>query len=90
MLNGATLAALALVPLMAGTVPHDASATADAINAAFSDAITVSLCNGGTITLDLALNKRGDKDTPVRDCTQKACHAGACREKEKSKANRTT
>ena len=70
-MNGASLALLALVPLIAGTNPHSGE----------SDGITVALCNGGEITIDLG---REGKEEP-RDCHQKGCHAGACREKHKVK-----
>ncbi|MEO0872160.1 MAG: hypothetical protein AAFY19_09425 [Pseudomonadota bacterium] len=69
--SAAALALTALVPLMAGTSPHEAKA----------DAITVALCNGGTITLDLGR----EEPSPERDCHQKGCHAGACRERSKLK-----
>ena len=70
--SAATLALIALIPLMAGTSPHETKA----------DAITVALCNGGEITLDLG--REGPEQE--RDCHQKGCHAGACREKHKAKA----
>ncbi|MEM7688465.1 MAG: hypothetical protein AAF291_05545 [Pseudomonadota bacterium] len=70
-MNGAGFALLALVPLIAGTSPHDAS----------DEAITVALCNGGAITIDLGMGE----DTPERECHQKGCHAGTCREKQKAK-----
>ena len=71
--SAAALALTALIPLIAGTTPHEAKA----------DAITVALCNGGTITLDL-----GREDpAPEGDCHQKGCHAGACREKHKVKSS---
>ncbi|MEE4288741.1 MAG: hypothetical protein V2J14_05175 [Erythrobacter sp.] len=73
-MNGAAFAILALVPLMAGTSPSSGDA----------DAITVALCNGGTISIDL-----GDRDERERDdCHPKGCHAGACREKPKKGAIR--
>ena len=71
--SGAALALTALVPLIAGTTPHEAKA----------DAITVALCNGGTITIDLGRGEPADE----RDCHQKGCHAGACREKHKVKSS---
>jgi hypothetical protein len=70
------LALAALVPLAAGTSPHDAS----------GDVITVALCNGGEITIDLGKND----DAPQRECDQQGCHAGPCREKHKVKGNRPT
>ncbi|MEL6710011.1 MAG: hypothetical protein AAFP79_17170 [Pseudomonadota bacterium] len=66
----------ALIPLMLGTTPHEASAKG----------ITVALCNGGEITLDLGQ----DKNEPERDCHSKGCHAGSCREKGKTKRNGPT
>ncbi|MDJ0977470.1 MAG: hypothetical protein QNI87_02960 [Erythrobacter sp.] len=73
-MNGSLFALLALVPLMAGATAHDED----------GDAITVALCNGGEITIDLTR----DNDAPARDCDTKGCHAGACREKSKTKAFR--
>ncbi|MEL6738071.1 MAG: hypothetical protein AAFO28_04030 [Pseudomonadota bacterium] len=70
--SAAALALTALIPLIAGTTPHEAK----------TDAITVALCNGGEITVDLGR----DEPSPERDCHQKGCHAGACREKQKVKA----
>ena len=71
-MNGAGFALLALVPLMAGTTPHEPS----------EGALTVALCNGGAITIDLGL----EDEEPARDCHQEACHAGTCREKQKIKS----
>ena len=68
------LAIAALIPLASGTTAHDAS----------ESAITVALCNGGEITIDLGT---GD-EPPERDCHAKGCHAGACREKLKGKPAR--
>lgn len=73
MVNSFALAFLALVPLVAGTSAHEAPD---------DNAMTVSLCNGGTITIGLGR----DRDKPDRDCHQKGCHAGTCREKQKLKA----
>lgn len=70
-MNASTLSLLALVPLMAGTNPHDQR----------EDEITVALCNGGTITLNLGR----DKNEPKGDCQQKGCHTGACRKKDSFK-----
>ena len=70
--SAAALALTALIPLITGTTPHEAK----------TDAITVALCNRGTITLDLGR----DEPAQERDCHQKGCHAGACREKHKVKA----
>ena len=70
-MNSAAFALCALVPLIAGTSPHDASA----------QSLTVALCNGGEITIDLGLRD----EAPKPDCHQKACHAGACREKHKTR-----
>ncbi len=61
------LAVMALVPLAVGPLPQE------------EQSITAALCNGGTITIPL-----GDEDRePRRDCHQKGCHAGSCREKSK-------
>ena len=73
MANSFALAFLALVPLIAGTSTYDAHN---------DDAITVALCNGGTITIGLGR----DREKPDRECHQKGCHAGTCREKHKLKA----
>lgn len=69
--SAAALALTALVPFIAGTSPHETS----------TDAITVALCNGGEITIDLGR----EQPEQERDCHQKGCHAGACREKLKLK-----
>ena len=69
--SAAALALVALIPLIAGTSPHAAEA----------NIVTVALCNGGEITLDLGR----DEPEQGRDCHQKGCHAGACREKHKVK-----
>lgn len=76
MVKSFALALAALVPFAAGTSPHDA----------LGEAITVALCNGGEITIDLGT----DENAPERDCETMACHAGACREKHKVKGNRLT
>lgn len=61
------LALLALIPLAIGPLPQE------------ERSIAAALCNGGTITIPL-----GDKEpAPRRNCDQKACHAGSCREKTK-------
>lgn len=73
-MNAAHLGLLALLPLMVGTTAHSDD----------SDAISVALCNGGEITIDLG---RGDNEQE-RDCHQNGCHAGACREKSKTKPTR--
>jgi hypothetical protein len=72
-MNGTALGFLALVPLIAGTSPHEASV----------DSITVALCNGGVIEIDLGRND--DTPEPGSDCHQKGCHAGTCHEKGKTK-----
>ena len=58
----------ALIPVMIGPLPVQSSA------------ITAKLCNGGTITIPL-----GD-GAPAQDenCHPKGCHAGTCRQKDKS------
>ena len=76
MVKSFALAMAALLPLAAGTSPHDVT----------GDAITVALCNGGEITIDLGLPDK----TPERDCETMACHAGTCREKHKGKLHRPT
>ena len=68
------LALLALVPLVAGTSAHENG----------SDTLTVALCDGGEITIDLGR----DKDEPKPDCQHKACHAGTCREKQRIRSSR--
>ena len=61
------LAAFALIPVALGSPPQE------------ERSITAALCNGGTITIPL-----GDKERePRRDCHQKGCHGGSCREKSK-------
>lgn len=61
------LAILALIPLALGPLPQE------------ERSLIAALCNGGTITIPL-----GDKEPkPRRDCHQKGCHAGSCREKSK-------
>ena len=69
MICGLSLALAALLPVMLGPLP------------AQNTAITARLCNGGTITIPL-----GD-DAPADDsgnCHPKGCHAGSCRERDKS------
>ena len=58
----------ALVPVLIGPLPAD------------NVAITAKLCNGGTIIIPLG------SEAPADDgqCHPKGCHAGACREKDKS------
>lgn len=41
--------------------------------------LTMSLCNGGEITIPLGDGEGGDP----RDCQSNACHATTCREKNK-------
>ncbi|MEM1196019.1 MAG: hypothetical protein AAGH57_07950 [Pseudomonadota bacterium] len=72
MIGGAALAMLALVPLVAGT-SRDGGAG--------NDTIEVTLCNGGSITMDLGR----EDDHSQGDCHQVGCHAGAAREKGRSK-----
>lgn len=59
----------ALVPVLIGPLPAE------------RDTITARLCNGGTISIPL-----GDGDAPADDgqCHPKGCHAGNCRERDKS------
>jgi hypothetical protein len=65
-----SFALAALVPVLIGPLP-----------AQQQQAITAQLCNGGTITIPLS-----DGDAPADDgpCHPKACHAGNCRERDKS------
>jgi|GEM_PF-928645 hypothetical protein len=63
-------AALALVPVMIGPLPAQAAA------------MTVTLCNGGTITIPLGKGSAPGED---RDCHPKGCHAGSCRQKDAEK-----
>ena len=59
---------LTLIPVLIGPLP------------AQSTAITARLCNGGTITIPVG------EDTPddSGNCHPKGCHAGNCRERDKS------
>ena len=66
-MNGSALAALALVPMITGPLPHEDST------------LTVRTCTGDEVTIPLGK----DGDAPDRDCHQKACHAGNCRQKYK-------
>lgn len=61
------LAILALVPIAIGPLPQEGRT------------LTISLCLGGEITIPL--DDGGEKQE--RDCHQKGCHAGNCREKTK-------
>jgi hypothetical protein len=49
---------------------------------ASAETITAKLCNGGTITIPV-----GGKDGPADNgrCHPKGCHAGTCRESDKSR-----
>ncbi|MGB3472241.1 MAG: hypothetical protein WBA51_15605 [Erythrobacter sp.] len=70
-MNAAVLAAFALSQMIAAPM----------IPPPGDDAIAVSLCSGGEIAIPL---RKGD--TPQkRECDQKGCHAGTCREKDKLK-----
>ena len=61
------LAIIALLPIAVGPLPVE------------ERVLTVGLCLGGEITIPL-----GGQDGPGRkDCHQKGCHAGNCREKNK-------
>jgi len=69
------LALAALVPVMIGPLPAEPGKT-----------LTMQLCNGGTITIELGTTPVGDgKPAPERDCHPKGCHAGTCREKDEAK-----
>ncbi len=72
----APVALASLIPLVAGTTPHDPA----------EGTISVALCDGGSMAIDLGRDQQG----PRRDCETKACHAGACREKLKSKGTAHT
>jgi len=61
-------AILALIPALIGPLPAESSA------------FTARLCNGGTITIPLG----GDAPADDGNCHPKGCHAGNCREKDKS------
>jgi len=62
------LALAALVPMAIGPLPQEQAS------------LTLSLCLGGEINIPL----NSDENAPVqRDCHQKGCHAGGCREKPK-------
>lgn len=67
-MNLLPLAIAVLGPVMIGPLP------------AQEKTLTMHLCGGGTITIPL------QKDRPTRgsDCHPKGCHAGTCREKDKS------
>jgi len=74
-MNPLPLALAALLPVMIGPLPAPPGQT-----------LTMQLCNGGTITIDL-----GDKrQAPERDCHPKGCHAGTCREKDEAKHPKRT
>ncbi|HSF12293.1 MAG TPA: hypothetical protein VLA50_04910 [Erythrobacter sp.] len=62
------LAMAALIPAMLGPLPAQA------------ETITAKLCNGGMITIPVG------EGGPAKDedCHPKGCHAGTCREKDKS------
>ncbi len=64
------LALAALVPVMVGPLPP----------AGESRTLTMHLCGGGSITIPLG----GRAPAQERDCHPKACHAGTCREHDKS------
>lgn len=66
-MNGSGLALLAIVPMVTGPQPAD------------ENTLTMSLCDGGSITISLG----DDDEQPTRDCHQKGCHAGNCRQKVK-------
>ncbi len=59
------LALIALAPMMIGPLPSG------------QNAITASLCGGGTIRIPID----GDDDQPTEQPCSKACHAGACRKR---------
>jgi hypothetical protein len=62
------LALAALVPVLIGPMPTEA------------ETITARLCNGGTITIPVGDDAPEDRG----DCHPKGCHAGTCRERDKS------
>lgn len=62
-----TFAILALIPIAIGPLPQE------------ERTLTLSLCQGGDITIPLDDGEGGQN----RDCHQSACHAGNCREKSK-------
>lgn len=66
-MNIASVGLIALIPMIIGPLPQE------------PNALTVSLCGGGEITISLGDESPEDK----RDCHQQACHAGTCREKTK-------
>lgn len=66
-MNLSALAFIALVPMITGPLP-EAEKT-----------ITATMCGGGTIEIPLG---QRDQELP-KDCHQKGCHAGNCREKTK-------
>jgi len=63
----------ALVPVLIGPLPVD------------SQSMTVPLCNGGTLTIQLGTIPLGDGEAPMdnRQCHPSGCHAGTSREKAK-------
>jgi len=72
---GPLIALLALVPLVAGTSAHDTGG---------GDPVSVQLCNGGEIMLDLGRKHSGDHREPGT-CDHLGCHAGSCRNTKKVK-----
>lgn len=66
-MNGASLALLALALMVIGPMPQK------------GETIIAQLCDGGQIEIPVG---NGD-EVPMRDCHQKACHAGTCRQKAK-------
>jgi hypothetical protein len=62
-------AVAALVPVMLGPAPAEHTV------------MTATLCNGGTITIPLGDDAPADDS---RNCHPKGCHAGTCRERDKS------
>lgn len=65
-MNPAGYAILALVPIMIGPPPAQASS------------IEAALCNGGTISIPL---RGGGKPELPEPCPMKGCHAASCRKK---------
>lgn len=74
------LALAALLPVMIGPLPGLPGRM-----------LTMHLCSGGTITVELGPIPVGDeRPSQDRDCHPKGCHAGTCREKEQTKHPKRT
>ncbi|MEO0463173.1 MAG: hypothetical protein AAF127_08585 [Pseudomonadota bacterium] len=68
---GAGFAMAALIPMMTGPLPSE------------ERSVMIALCAGGAIEIPLG---DGDK-APGHDCPAAGCHAGATREKLKTRLN---